>query len=87
VKRSEPRWVAIHIHNGSSARNLSVLLFLSQSSKMLCLCYYLLCFLFNKIGEQEGRTGSAWMQRVVRREVAQTMYTHMSKCKNDKMKN
>jgi hypothetical protein len=22
--------------------------------------YYLLCFLFSKIGEQEGRTGSSW---------------------------
>jgi hypothetical protein len=30
-------------------------------AKMLCLSYYLLCFLFNKIGE-EGRTGSAWKQ-------------------------
>jgi hypothetical protein len=29
--------------------------------KMLCLSYYCLCFLFNKIGE-EGRTGSAWNQ-------------------------
>jgi hypothetical protein len=28
--------------------------------KTLCLSYYLLCFLFNKIGEEEGRTGSAW---------------------------
>jgi hypothetical protein len=28
-------------------------------AKMLCLSYYLLCFLFNKIGEQEGGTGSA----------------------------
>jgi hypothetical protein len=28
-------------------------------AKMLCLSYYLLCFLFNKIGEEEGRTGSA----------------------------
>jgi hypothetical protein len=28
-------------------------------AKMLCLSYYLLCFLFNEIGE-EGRTGSAW---------------------------
>jgi hypothetical protein len=44
-----------------------------------------LMFVFNKIGEQEGRTGSAqkqggWWQ------VAQTMPTHMSKCKNDKTK-
>jgi hypothetical protein len=27
--------------------------------KPLCLSYYCLCLLFNKIGE-EGRTGSAW---------------------------
>jgi hypothetical protein len=30
-------------------------------AKMLCISYYCLCFLFNKIGE-EGRTGSAWKQ-------------------------
>jgi hypothetical protein len=28
-------------------------------AKTLCLSCYILCFLFNKIGE-EGRTGSAW---------------------------
>jgi hypothetical protein len=28
-------------------------------AKTLCFSYYLLCFLFNKIGE-EGRTHSAW---------------------------
>jgi hypothetical protein len=28
-------------------------------AKILCLSYYCLCILFNKIGE-EGRTGSAW---------------------------
>jgi hypothetical protein len=33
-------------------------------AKMLCLSYYLLCFLFNKIEEQEGRPGSAWKQGV-----------------------
>jgi hypothetical protein len=42
--------------------------------------YYLLCFLFNKIGEQEGGTGWAgeW--------VAQTTYTYVTKCKNGKIK-
>jgi hypothetical protein len=30
-------------------------------AKILCLSYYCLCLLFNKIGE-EGRTGSAWKQ-------------------------
>jgi hypothetical protein len=29
---------------------------------MPCLSYYLLCFLFNKIGEQKGGTGSTWKQ-------------------------
>jgi hypothetical protein len=28
-------------------------------AKMLCLSYYLLCFLFNKIREPKGQTGSA----------------------------
>jgi hypothetical protein len=49
-------------------------------AKTLCLSYYLLCFLFNKI--EEGGTGSA------RKEEGggQTMYKHVSKCKNDKIK-
>jgi hypothetical protein len=34
-------------------------------AKTLCLSYYLLCFLFNKIGEEEGKTGSAWKQGFV----------------------
>jgi hypothetical protein len=37
-------------------------------AKTLCLFYYQVYLLFNKIGE-EGRTGSAWKQG----EVAQTM--------------
>jgi hypothetical protein len=49
---------------------------------MLCLSYYLLCFLFNKIREQKDGTGFAQKGG----EVAQTMYTHISKCKNDKIK-
>jgi hypothetical protein len=44
--------------------------------------FFLSCFLFNKIGEKENRTGSAWKKVW---EVAQTMYTHVSKCKNDKI--
>jgi hypothetical protein len=54
-------------------------------AKMLCLYYYLLCFLFNKIGEKEGGTGSA-QKWEVGWEVVQTMYTQVSKCKNDKIK-
>jgi hypothetical protein len=50
--------------------------------------YYLLFFLFNKIGEQEGGTGSAWKQGEGGRlgvEVAQTMCTYMNKCKTDRI--
>jgi hypothetical protein len=49
-------------------------------AKPLCL-YYCLCLLFNKIGEEEGRTGSSWKQVgwAVGGEMAQTMYTHMNK--------
>jgi hypothetical protein len=36
-------------------------------AKTLCLSYYCLCLLFNKIGE-EGRTGSAWKQGGLRGE-------------------
>jgi hypothetical protein len=53
---------------------------------MVCLSYYLLCFLFNKIGE-EGRIGSSWKQggggegggREQRGDMAQAMYAHMNK--------
>jgi hypothetical protein len=48
------------------------------------LSYYLLCFLFNKIREQEGGTGSAW--KLGGGKVDQTMYTHVIKCKNGKIK-
>jgi hypothetical protein len=59
---------------------------------MLCLSYYCLCLLFNKIGE-ESRTGSAWNQagcggqggiRRQRGEMAQTMYVHINKWVNKK---
>jgi hypothetical protein len=55
-------------------------------AKMLCLSYYLLCFLFNKITEEEGGTGFAWKWGWRVGEVAQTVYTHVSKCKNDRIK-
>jgi hypothetical protein len=45
--RDEPTWVAIYMHmEGTLGTSLY--------------SYYLLCFLFNKIGEQEDGTGSAW---------------------------
>jgi hypothetical protein len=58
---------------------------------MLCLSYYCLCLLFNKIGEK-GRTGYTWKQRGMGREggdggkgrgqgrvMGQTIYAHMNK--------
>jgi hypothetical protein len=47
-------------------------------AKTLCLSYYCLCLLFNKIGEQ-GIIGTAWEQGAQGGEMAQTMHAHMNK--------
>jgi hypothetical protein len=39
---------------------ISLYSYLSQTSKILCVSYYFLCFLFSKFREHKGRTGSAW---------------------------
>jgi hypothetical protein len=56
VKRSgrdKPMWVAIH-------KCMEAVLGISlKLAKTLCLSYYLLCFLFSIIREQEGGKGSA----------------------------
>jgi hypothetical protein len=83
VKRSgrdEPMWVAICMCMEAMLGTSLYRYFYPKLATMLCLSYYLLCFLFNKIMEQEGKTGSA---RSVGREVAQTMYTNVSKHKNN----
>jgi hypothetical protein len=50
-----------------------------EVAKMPCFSYYLLCFFFNKFGEQEGGTGSArWGGGS-----DAIMYTHLNKCKNN----
>jgi hypothetical protein len=70
----------------SNARNLSVYLSLSQTrKKYIHLSYYLLSFLFSKIRQEEGRAVSSWK---LGKEclMAQAMYTHVSKCRNDKIK-
>jgi hypothetical protein len=61
VKRSgrdESTWVVIHMYMeamlGISLYSYPYL----KLAKMLCLSYYCLCVLFNKVGE-EGKTGSA----------------------------
>jgi hypothetical protein len=57
--RDQPIWVVIHKCMKAMLR-ISLYLYL-KLAKTLCLSYYCLCILFNKIGE-EGRTGSAWKQ-------------------------
>jgi hypothetical protein len=44
-----------------------------------CFSYYLLCLLFSEIGEEEGGTGSPRSRG--QGEMAQIIYTHVSKCK------
>jgi hypothetical protein len=62
--RDEPMWVAIHkCLEATLVISLYSYLYLTLA-KMLCLSYYLLHFLINKIEEQEGGTGSAWKQGV-----------------------
>jgi hypothetical protein len=62
VKRSgrhEPMWAAI-LKCMEAMLGISLYSYLYfKLAKTLCVSYYLLCFLFNKIEEQEGRTGSA----------------------------
>jgi hypothetical protein len=52
-------------------------------AKTLCFSYYLLCFLFNKIVEDGSRAG---FPEAGVGEVAQTMYTQVSKCTTSKIK-
>jgi hypothetical protein len=57
-------------------------------AKTLFLFYYLFCFSLQQNWRTSGRNrfcpeaGGKWGEG----EVAQTMYTHVSKCKNDKIK-
>jgi hypothetical protein len=52
-------------------------------AKFLCLPYYLLCFPINKIREESG-TGSTWIRGGGGGVHGTTMYTDISKYKNDK---
>jgi hypothetical protein len=79
--------------HGSNARNLPVYLSLSQLAKMLCLSYYCLYSIFNKIRDKD-RTDSArkqgWLGGKRRGqgeggEMAQTMYAHMNKRERKKI--
>jgi hypothetical protein len=80
-------WVAIHMCIEAMLR-ITLYSYLYLKLAKNCVSYYLICFLFKKIREQKEGTGSAWKWEQVWRkgEVAQTMYTHVSKCKNNKIK-
>jgi hypothetical protein len=67
-------WVAIHMFLAMLGTSLYSYLYI-KLAKMLYLSYYLLCFLFNKIGEQESRTGSAWKWRLRRGGDPNNIYT------------
>jgi hypothetical protein len=63
VKRSgrvEPMWFVIHMCMEAMLGIFLCTHLYLKLAKMLCLSYYLLCFLFRKIGEQELGAGSAW---------------------------
>jgi hypothetical protein len=87
--RDESMWIAIH--KGIEAMlgiSLYSYLYL-KPPKTPCLSYYLLCFLFKKLGKREeqdlpgsGGGGRGWEERAG----GQTMHTHVSKCKIDKIK-
>jgi hypothetical protein len=55
VKRSgtdKPIWVVIHMCMKQCYESLRIAYLYLNLAKMLCLSYYLLCFLFKKIGEE-----------------------------------
>jgi hypothetical protein len=73
-------WVAIHMCM-ETMLGISLYSYLYlKLAKTLCLSYYLLCFLFNKIGEQEG-SAQKWG-----RGRGPKIHTYVSECKNDKIK-
>jgi hypothetical protein len=57
-------WIVIHMcMEAMVGISLDSYLYLKLAN-MLCLSYYLLCFLFNKIGE-EGKIDSSWRREEV----------------------
>jgi hypothetical protein len=71
--RNEPTCAAIHkCMEEMLGISLYSYLYL-KLAKTICLSYYHLCFLFNRIRE-EGRTGSAWKQEAGERWHKQYKY-------------
>jgi hypothetical protein len=58
--RDETIWVVIHICMVTTLEISLYSYLYFKLAKLLRFSYYLLYFLFNKFGKQEGRTGSAW---------------------------
>jgi hypothetical protein len=81
-------WVVIHMCIETMLEIFLYSYFYVKLAKMVCFSNSFLCILFNKIREQVGRTGSSRKLGVggLRGEETQIMYTHVSKCKNDKIK-
>jgi hypothetical protein len=57
--RDEPIWVVIHMCMVTLGISLYSYRY-PKLAKTLCLSYYRLCFLFNKVREEERGIGSAW---------------------------
>jgi hypothetical protein len=57
--KNEPWRVAIHKYMEATLGISLYSYFYPKLGERICLSYYLLCFVFNKIREK-GRTGSAW---------------------------
>jgi hypothetical protein len=55
-------WVGIHKFMEATLGIFLYSYLYPKLAKMICVSYYLSCFLFNKIGE-EGRTDFAWKGR------------------------
>jgi hypothetical protein len=83
VKRSgrdEPMWVVIH-KCIEATQEISLYNYLHlKPAKMICFSFYVVCFFLNKRARQVLPWG--WG----RRHGMKTMYTHVSKFKNNKIK-
>jgi hypothetical protein len=93
VKRSdrdEPMWVAIHkcmeATLGNSLYSYLYLELAKNAMPFLCLMSYVLRFLFTKSEDKREEQILSEVGGMCWGEVAQTMYTHASKCKKGEIK-
>jgi hypothetical protein len=76
------RWVVIHIHM-QTTQGISLYSYLYLELANTSHFYYLLYFFFYKIGGQNRFCSELAGQRREKMVTVQTMYKHVSKCKND----